>query len=244
MSKVVLITGASRGIGAASAKVFAQNGYSVAVNFNKNEEEAMKVCKDIFQTGGIAFPFKADIRDRAQIDSMIEEIISKLGVIDVLINNAGIAQQKLFTDISNEDWQNMLDTNVTGMFNCTQAVLPNMISKKSGKIINVSSIWGITGASCEVHYSTAKAAIIGFTKALAKEVGLSGIQVNCVAPGVILTDMNAALDSNTINVLKEETPLGVIGKPEDIANSLFFLASEKSDFITGQILSPNGGFVI
>lgn len=178
------------------------------------------------------------------IDALFDTVEKKLGTVDVLINNAGIAQQKLFTDLSDDDWNRMFDINVKGMFYCCQRAAPAMIRQKRGKIINVSSMWGQVGASCEVHYSAAKGAVIAFTKALAKELGPSGIQVNCVAPGVIDTPMNGHLSPDAIESLKEETPLGTIGAPQDVAESILFLGSPASDFITGQILAPNGGIVI
>jgi len=187
---------------------------------------------------------QADVSIREQVAGMVREVGDRFGSIEVLINNAGIAQQKLFTDITPEDWDAMLDVNVKGIFNCCQAVVPGMINRKRGKIINLASIWGLTGASCEVHYSTAKAAVIGFTKALARELGPSNIQVNCVAPGIIDTDMNASLLEDDRCRLIEATPLMRFGTPQDIAYALLFLASEQADFLTGQVLSPNGGFVI
>ena len=188
--------------------------------------------------------FRADVADAASVNDMIRAVINKFGKIDVLVNNAGIAEQRLFTDITSEAWDRMISVNLTGVFNCIKAVLPGMISRKSGKIVNVSSIWGITGASCEVHYSAAKAAVIGLTKALAKEVGPSNIQVNCVAPGVIDTEMNASLTEADRMAITEETPLGRIGTAEEVASAILYLASPKAGFITGQVLSPNGGVVI
>ncbi|MEG2571307.1 MAG: SDR family oxidoreductase, partial [Clostridia bacterium] len=182
----------------------------------------------------------ADVSERAQV----EDMFARIGHVDVLVNNAGISCEKLFTEVSADEWNAMLGVTLTGAFNCIQCALPNMISKKRGKIINVSSIWGMVGASCEVAYSAAKAGIIGLTRALAKEVGPSGITVNCVAPGVIETDMLKGLSECTKKELAEDTPLGVLGKPSDIAESILFLASSRADFITGQVLSPNGGFVI
>ena len=175
---------------------------------------------------------------------MFSEIEKLCGGVDVLVNNAGIAQFKLFSDIKEEEWDKMFDVNVKGMFNCTQAAIPFMIHKKSGKVINISSIWGIAGASCEVHYSASKAAVIGFTKALSKELGPSGICVNCVAPGVVKTDMCESLSEEDFEALKEETPIGRIAKPEDISKTVLFLAGSGADFITGQVISPNGGIVI
>lgn len=244
MSKTVLVTGGSRGIGAAVCERFAQEGWKVAVNYNRSKEQAEALAKQLVARGCDAYAVRADVSDRVQVDQMVKDVTERFGKINVLVNNAGIAQQKLFSDITDSDWNTMFDVNVKGIYNCCQAVLPGMIHSKSGAIINVSSMWGITGASCEVHYSAAKAAVIGFTKALAKEVGLSGIRVNCVAPGVVATDMNQNLTQQTLNELKEETPLGLIGTPEDIANCIWFLAGEESRFMTGQVISPNGGLVI
>jgi len=237
MSKTVLITGASRGIGAAIARLFAEKGYRVVINYNKSEEKALALAGQI---GAIAV--KADITKPDEVAKMLETIHVYYGKVDILINNAGIAQQKLFTDITESDWDNMFDVNIKSMFTVTQAVVRDMLAGQSGAIINISSIWGISGASCEVHYSASKSAVIGFTKALAKELGLSGISVNCIAPGVIDTEMNAHLDAEAMEALKEETPLGKIGTGEDIARAALFLA--ESEFMTGQIISPNGGIVI
>lgn len=238
--ETVLITGASRGIGRETAKLFSKNGFNVVINYNKSEKDALELLSEIKNATAI----RADVSNRKEVFEMIEKANSIFGGIDILVNNAAVAGQMLFQDISEEEWDRIFDTNVKGAFNCTQAVLPHMLHKKSGKIINISSIWGITGASCEVHYSASKAALIGFTKALAKELGPSGITVNCIAPGVINTDMNSNIPKEVMDALKEETPLGKIGYPEDIANTIFFLASKKADFITGQVISPNGGFLI
>ncbi len=250
MSATVLVTGASRGIGRETARQFALAGYHVAIHYHQNEDAAKSLYRELVADENMPdMPYRlllvqADIADREQVQAMISKIHDTFGAIDILVNNAGIAQQTLFSDIQEEDWNRMFDVNVKGMFHCTQEVLPDMIHKKAGKIINLSSIWGICGASCEVHYSAAKAAVIGFTKALAKELGPSNIQVNCVAPGVIQTEMNAHLSPEILEALKEETPLGVLGTPKQIADAILFFASEKADFITGQILSPNGGIVI
>lgn len=228
--KNVLITGGSRGIGAETVRQFAKNGYNVTFTYEKSYKKAEELSKE---TGATAI--KCDVAD-------YDEVLKKLKIkADILINNAGIAQQKLFTDITEQDWDRMFDVNIKGMFNVTKAVLPNMINNKYGRIINVSSMWGITGASCEVHYSASKSAVIGFTRALAKEVGPSGITVNCIAPGVIDTDMNKNFD---VSELKEETPLCRIGKVTDIVPSMLFLASHDASFITGQVLGINGGIVI
>lgn len=245
MKRTVLITGASRGIGRATAVLFAQNGYNVLINYNNSKEKAEFLRKKLSEYKGIkVLIYKADVSKANEVNAMINFAKQNFGKIDVLVNNAGIAEQKLFGDISEDDWKRMFSVNVDGIFHCCKAVLPDMIRRKEGKIINISSIWGLVGASCEVHYSAAKAAVIGFTKALAKEVGPSNIQVNCIAPGVIATEMNANLNEETLKALKEETPLERIGKAGDIANSILFLASDKAEFITGQTISPNGGFVI
>lgn len=188
--------------------------------------------------------FKANISNREDVEDMVDYCIKEFGGLDVLVNNAGVSQDKLFTDITDEDWDNMMNINLKGSFYCSQVALKYMISEKKGNIINISSIWGISGASCEVHYSITKAGIIGMTKALAKEVGPSNIRVNSIAPGVINTDMLSGYNEEDIDALVEETPLMRLGTPEDIANCAIFLASDKSNFITGQVISPNGGFVI
>ena len=237
--ETVLITGGTRGIGEAAACFLKEKGYRVCINYQKSKEKAELMEKEF----GV-FAFCADVSKKAEVDKMISEINERFGGVDILINNAGIAQFKLFSDITEDEWDRMFAVNVKGMFNCTQAVIPYMIHNKYGKIINISSMWGVTGASCEVHYSASKAAVIGFTKSLAKELGPSGICVNCVAPGVIKTDMCAGISDEDMAVLADETPLGRFGIPEDIAKTIMFLASNDSDFITGQVISPNGGFVI
>ena len=239
----VLITGASGGIGSACAKIFAENGFRVFVHYNKNKEKAFSVCDLLKQGGADAVPMHADLTDSVQVGKMFDEIAAHYGSIDVLINNAGIAQQKLFTDITEAEWDNLFNVNVKGMYLCTKLALPSMINKKSGSIVNISSMWGITGASCEVHYSAAKAAVIGFTKALAKEVGPSGIRVNCIAPGAVYTEMNSALTKEDIDALCDETPLGRIATCDEIAKAVYYMAVVDS-FSTGQVLSPNGGLVI
>lgn len=244
MNRTVLITGASRGIGRATALAFAKEGYNVLVNYRTHEQDARELRDELRALHASAEMVYADVSKRGEVDEMFAYAREAFSRVDVLVNNAGVAQQKLFSDITESDWDRMFDINIKGMFHCAQAALGQMISEKRGKIVNVSSIWGIAGASCEVHYSASKAAVIGFTKALAKEVGPSGIQVNCVAPGVVETQMNAALDTDTKEGLKEETPLGCIGEPDDIAQAILFLAEEKSKFITGQVISPNGGIVI
>ena len=245
MNKTVLITGASRGIGAETAVLFAKNGYDVGINYLNNDDAAKSVLERVEKEGARGFLLKADVSDPNEAKKMVDEAINKLGSIDVLINNAGVSKQALFTDVTYDEWNRLFAVNVGGMFNVTASVLPQMIQKKSGSIVNISSMWGLSGASCEVHYSASKSAVIGATKALAKELAPSNIRVNCVAPGAVDTDMNNNLTEEDLELLKEETPLGKIAKAEEIAKAIYFLASDElSPFTTGQILSPNGGLVI
>ena len=239
MAKTVLITGASRGIGAATAEIFADNGYNVIINYNKNHERAKQIAS---KTGGNLI--QADVSDIAQTEKMIDSIISEYGKIDVLVNNAGISVTGTFDSISDEDARRLFDVNIFGTFNCTKLVLTHMLRRKYGKIINVSSMWGQVGASCEVHYSASKAAVIGFTKALAKEVGPSGITVNCVSPGFISTDMTACYTKEEVNAICEEIPVGRTGSPYEVAQAVFYLASEQAAYITGQVLGINGGMIV
>ncbi len=241
--KTVLITGASRGIGASLAENFAAQSYNVVINYNSSKDEAMELLKKIRSFGGSAIALKANVSDFAEAKYLVEKSEEEFGSIDVLVNNAGIASQKMFTDITEKDWKLMFDVNVHGMFNCTHHAVKNMIKKHSGKIINISSMWGLTGSACEVHYSASKAAVIGFTKALAKELGTSGVQVNCVAPGLIDTAMNSGFSENDIKKLIEETPCSRIGTVQDVSNVVLFLASSESDFITGEVINVNGGFL-
>lgn len=242
--KTVLITGASRGIGAATAKLFAANGYTVAINYHRSKDRAEQVVSEIITAGGDAFLVCADVSDENAVRKMMQTVLQRFGHIDVLIHNAGIAKQALLTDTTADEWHRMLGVHIDGAFYCCREVIPTMLKNGGGKILVVSSMWGVTGASCEVAYSTAKAGLIGFSKALAKELGPSNITVNCVAPGVINTDMCESLDEQTMQELKEETPLQRIGTPEDVANTLLFLASDNASFITGQTVGINGGFVI
>jgi 3-oxoacyl-[acyl-carrier protein] reductase len=244
MNKTVLVTGASRGIGRATALLFGSKGYHVIINYHANETAAKELLQTFRDNNYSGMIFRADVSDETQVKNMIAAAEKQFGMIDILVNNAGIAWQKLFTDITTEEWNRMFAVHVNGTFFCCRAVLPNMIAQKNGRIINLSSMWGITGASCEVPYSAAKAAIIGLTKALAKEVGPSNITVNSVAPGVIGTEMNDDLDDEALQILCDKTPLCRFGTADEVARAIYFLASEDADFITGQVLSPNGGFVI
>lgn len=240
-NKVAFVTGGAKGIGEAIVKRLLNDGYKVAFTYNISEEKAQKLCAD---SSADCKAFKLDVTDSNAVKTVVDDIEKNFGEIAVLVNNAGVAEQSLFTDITDEMWHRMMETNLSGAFYCSRAVLKYMINRKSGKIINISSIWGETGGSCEVHYSASKSGLIGMTKALAKEVGLSGITVNSVSPGVILTDMTSHFDEDTMNALKEETPLYRIGTPEDVAGAVSFLASKDADFITGQNISVNGGMNI
>ncbi len=242
-NKTALVTGGAKGIGAAICRELANMGYNLAVNYNSSCEAAQSLKNELSQLVDVNI-YKADVSDSTQVADMFENIKKDFGGVDVLVNNAGIAQQALFTDITDDMWQKMIGTNLTGTFNCCRSALPYMINQKNGVIINITSMWGQVGASMEVHYSAAKAGVIGLTKALAKEVGLSGIRVNAVSPGVVLTDMMSQFTDDDKNALTDETPLNRLGTPEDIAHTVAFLCSDNADFITGQIIPVNGGFVI
>ena len=238
--RCVLISGGDRGIGAAAARRFYHAGYRVAVLYHSNADAAAALEKEL--PGVVAV--QCDVASRPSCELAFRTVEQALGRVDVLVSNAGIAQQKLFTDITPAEWQRMLDVNLSGAFHLCQLVLPGMIRRKAGRILTVSSMWGQTGGSCEVHYSAAKAGLIGLTKALAKEEGPSGITVNCVAPGVIDTDMMAAFTAEDKAALAEETPVGRLGSADEVARLLVFLASEDAGYITGQVFGVNGGLVI
>ena len=239
MKKVVLVTGGSRGIGKAICEKFAAEGYFVAINFEKSEEKAKALAEKI---GGKAFC--ADVSDYNAVSGMFDEIEKEMGEVSVLINNAAISTFGLFQDCSDEEWERIFGVNVKGVFNCSKRAIGNMLKNQSGSIVNISSIWGVTGGSCECHYSATKAAVIGYTKAMAKELGPSGIRVNCVAPGAVDTEMNARFSKEDLEAVAEESALGYIGKPEEIAEAVFFAASEKASYMTGAVLNVNGGSVI
>lgn len=240
----VLITGASRGIGAQCALRFAREGCDVAINYHHSEESAMALVKEIEALGVRVCALQADVADSMQVRKMFDTVRAQLGAVDVLVNNAGIAHVGLLTDMTDHEWRRLIDTDLSGTFYCCREALLDMIRAHSGVIVNIASMWGEAGASCEAAYSAAKAGVIGLTKALAKEVGPSGVRVNAVSPGVVMTDMMASFSEEDVAALKDETPLMQLGAPEDIADAVLFLASEKARFITGQVLSVNGGMVI
>lgn len=246
MKKTVLVTGAARGIGRAIAKLFAENDYNVLLNYNSSEKMAGKIITNLKDNGYNVIGYKADVSNREEVNDMVSYCLKEFGSIDVVVNNAGIVNTNLFTEITNEDWEKILRINLDGMFNVTQESLKKyMINEKNGSIINISSIDGIVGASCEVAYSASKAGVIGFTKALAKELARSNITVNSIAPGAISTDMvYDNYSEEDLDIVKAEIPLRRFGKPEEIAELALFLASDKSRYITGQVISPNGGSVI
>ncbi len=240
----VLITGASRGIGKEIALKFAKAGCNIILNYNSNEQKALQVAREVEKLGCRYLLCKADVSNEQEVNSMVEKSIATFGHIDVLVNNAGVALSKLFQETSNSEILKVFGINTFGVINCSRAVVPNMISRKSGKIINISSIWGKVGASMETVYSASKGAVISFTLALAKELAPSNISVNCVCPGVIDTDMLSNLNSDEKHDLEIQTPLMRLGSAEDVANAVYFLASENASFITGQVITVDGGFAL
>lgn len=243
MKKVALITGSSRGIGRAEAITLARDGYAVCVNCVEREDKARELVDMLRSNGCETMWYKADVSDAAAVKQMVAAIEEKLGAVTLLVNNAGIAKQCLFQDMTEDYWRHIFDVNLNGAFNTIQAVLPHMLHEHSGCIINTSSIWGQHGASCEVAYSATKHAIIGLTRSLAQELAPTNIRVNCVAPGVIDTDMVQVLGEETLAALAEDTPAGRLGRPEDIAAVVSFLASDAASFITGQVITSDGGFM-
>ena len=236
LKKTVLITGGARGIGKYIALAFQREGYNVCITYNKSMADAMDLKQRGFDT------YKVDVTNEREIIECVNEVVSKYGRIDCLVNNAGISEIRLFTSITEERFKHMLDTNLTGAFSMSKnVIMKSMLHNKNGSIINISSIWGKSGGSCEVHYSASKAGLIGMTKALAKEMGPSNIRVNAVAPGVIKTDMLNNLTDEDIENLKEQIPLGRIGTPEDVASVVLFLASDAAKYITGDVITVDGG---
>jgi len=240
--KTVIVTGGSRGIGAAIVKELAKNNYNVVLNYNNSEEAAKQIQKELEEQNIKIEIFKADVSKREEVKELVKFTLNKFKNIDILINNAGISQVKSFLDITDKDWDYMLQVNLNSVFYCTQEVLENMIHNKKGCIINISSIWGITGGSCEVHYSVSKAGIDGMTKALAKELGPSNIRVNSIAPGAIMTDINQDYTDDDIKEINNQIPLGKFGETIDIAKCVKWLIED--NYTTGQVISPNGGWVI
>lgn len=242
MGRTVWITGGSRGIGAAAVREFARAGYRTAFSWRESEAAARALTEELAREGCAVLAVRGDMRARDEVEACAREIRAAFGRVDALVCNAGAAQQKLFQDIRDEDWDWMFDSNVRSAFYAVQAVLPDFFAVQRGAIVTVSSVWGVTGASCESHYAASKAALIGLTKSLAQELGPSGIRVNCVAPGVIDTDMNRMHSAETMAALAEETPLCRIGTPEETAKAIRFLVSEDASFVTGQVLGVTGGF--
>ena len=240
--RTVIVTGAAKGIGKAIAKEFANKGYNVVINYKTSEAAAMELKEELASEGKSVEIYKADVSKKEEVTGLIDFTINRFGKIDVLVNNAGISEIIPFADIDEENWDKMIDNNLKSVYLTTKEAIENMLKYKDGHIINISSIWGITGASCEVHYSTAKAGIIGFTKALAQEMGPSNIKINAIAPGIIDTDMNKELSKEELIEIEKEIPLGKMGKAEDVAKAVAFLA--ESNYITGQIIRIDGGWKV
>ena len=244
MDKIALVTGASRGIGRAIAARLAREGWSVCINYIERQDKAEELASLLSAEDCSVMTYRADVASREQVTAMVEEIKRRFGPVSLLVSNAGVAGQCLIQKVTDSMWDRYFNVNVRGAFNCVQAVLPEMIHEKQGCIVTISSIWGLRGASCEVTYSATKAALIGLSRSLAVELAPSGIRVNCIAPGVIDTDMLDALPQEIMDSLAEETPMGRIGKPEDIAGAVSFLASESAGFVTGQVICADGGFIV
>ena len=244
MKGAALVTGASRGIGRAIAATLAREGWAVCINYRERKDAAESLLAQLRAEGCAAMIYQADVADRGQVAAMVQAVEHEFGPVGLLVNNAGISHQALFQDTGDETWDRLLAVNLTGTRNTCMEVLPGMISEKRGCIVNISSMWGLRGASCEVGYAATKAAVVGLTKSLALEVAPSKIRVNAIAPGCIETDMVKVLGEETKAMLVEETPIGRLGQPEDIANLVSFLADDKAGFITGQVITADGGFIV
>ncbi len=242
--KTVLVTGASKGIGADIAMFFAEKGYNVIINYNNSVQSALLLKDSLLENGYSVMAQKANVANKLEVELMVKEAIYNFGKIDILVNNAGICHSSLLTETEELEWNDIIDVNLKGVYNCCKAVLPDMINRKSGKIINISSVWGITGAACEAAYSASKSGVIGLTKALAKEVGPSGITVNCIAPGMIDTQMNANLTEEEIKDFTSALPISRIGKTTEIAEAVYYFSSPAADYITGQTLAIDGGMTM
>ncbi|MBQ6066981.1 MAG: SDR family oxidoreductase [Clostridia bacterium] len=241
--ETAVVTGGAKGIGAASAELLCQQGFSTAIHYHTSEEKALALSSFLVSKGYDAFPVKADISDPEQARAMIRTVLERNGRIDVLVNNAGVELWQLFDTVTDEQWRRVIDTDLSGAFYCCREALPVMLRQKYGRIVNIGSVWGQVGASCEAVYSAAKAGVIGLTKALAKETALSGITVNCVCPGAIDTDMMKRFSEAEVAAFCEEVPMGRLGAPEEVAHAVAFFASEQASYITGQVLGVNGGMV-
>ena len=241
--KTAVVTGGAKGIGAASAERLCQQGFSTAIHYHTSEEKALALSSFLVSKGYDAFPVKADISDPEQVRGMVKTVLERNGRIDVLVNNAGVEQWQLLDTVTDAQWRRVIDTDLSGAFYCCREALPVMLRQKYGRIVNIGSVWGQAGASCEAVYSAAKAGVIGLTKALAKETALSGITVNCVCPGAIDTDMMKRFSEAEVAAFCEEVPMGRLGSPEEVAHAVAFFASEQASYITGQVLGVNGGMI-
>ena len=242
--KTALITGGSRGIGQACVLAFAQAGWQVAWCYRKEKDQSLALEQELKNRGLSGLGIAADVADSGQVEALFSQIEQALGPVDALVCNAGVAYQGLLSDMTDEDWRRVMGVDLDGVFYCCRRAIPSMVRRQKGSILTISSMWGLTGGSCEAAYSAAKAGVIGLTKALAKELGPSGVRVNCIAPGVIDTEMNGNLTPEVMAQLREETPLGTIGTPKQVADLALYLAGEGASFLTGQVISPNGGFLI